>query len=175
MTMRTPYRLPTARLALIVALTLAAAGCSDGDESSSPPSPADTPVPTTPLPTAPGPTVPPGDPDLAGCKLVAGPIVLDGTLARVTGGIAGIDETTFLPASCAADPLPVQGADWAGIEVVEEATDCEDCADAMSGATSEPVEVAGELVPASEIDLAPGETLFGGDLVFVVTRIQPAP
>jgi hypothetical protein len=43
----------------------------------------------------------------------------------------------------------------------------------MSGATSEPVEVEGELAPVGEIDLAPGETLFAGDLVLVVSRIQP--
>ncbi len=66
------------------------------------------------------------------------------------------------------------GADWETIEVVESSTDCEDCADAMSGATSEPVEVTGEMVPADEVELAPGETLFAGDLVLVATRIQPA-
>jgi hypothetical protein len=99
--------------------------------------------------------------------------VLEGTLGRVTGGIAGIDETTLVAATCAADPIPVFGADWDGIPVVETSTDCEDCADAMSGVTSESVEVTGELIPAAEIELAPGETLAPGDLVLLVTRIQP--
>jgi hypothetical protein len=67
----------------------------------------------------------------------------------------------------------VVGVDWEAVEIVETETDCDDCADAMSGATSEPVEVEGALVPAGEIDLAPGETLAAGDLVLVVTRIRP--
>ncbi len=135
--------------------------------------PPDTPVPTTPLPTGPPPTTPPGGDDLVDCALAAGPVAFEGTLARVTGGIAGIDETTLAPSTCEAEPIPVLGADWETIGVVESSTDCEDCADAMSGATSEPVEVEGELVPAADVELAPGETVAAGDLVLVTNRIQP--
>ena len=153
--------LPLARLlpALGLCLALVTTGCGDSTETES-----------TPLP-APDEAAP--DP----CDLTAGPIVLEGTLGRVTGGVAGIDETTLVSSTCSADPIPVTGATGDEIQVVETSTDCEDCADAMSGATSEPVEVRGELRPAGEVmaELAPGATLAAGDLVLVATTVTPIP
>lgn len=167
MIVRTRIGLSHLSIAIALCLALAAAGCGDDSPVATPDT---TPV-TTSIPT------PPEDAGLDDCGLASGPIDMEGLLARVTGGIAGIDETTFVPSTCAADPIPVLGADWDGIEVVEAATDCEDCADAMSGATSEPVEVRGQLRPADEVmaELARGETLATGDLVLLATSITPIP
>lgn len=162
MIMRTFSPLPRLFAVLGLCLALAATGCGDSTSTADP-------VPTDSVPTTPPTTE---DPDLVACDLSPGPITIEGTLGRVTGGIAGIDESTFVPAACAADPIPTMGVDWDAVEIVETSTDCEDCADAMSGATSEPVEVEGELVPVDEVDLAPGETLFAGDLVLVVAHLQ---
>jgi hypothetical protein len=167
MIMRTPHALTRSFLAVGLCLVLATTGCGD-DASTAEPGPSS----SVPPPDSPPPTTPEG-PHLEPCHLAPGPIVIEGVLGRVTGGIAGIDQSTFVPAACAADPIPVVGVDWDAVEVVETETDCDDCADAMSGATSEPVEVEGELVPVDEVDVAPGETLFAGNLVLVATQIQP--
>jgi len=167
--MRTRLSIPQLLAALGLSLALTATGC-DGSTPSADPAPTSS-IPTDSVP--PRDSTTPAGPELEPCDLVPGPIVIGGVLGRVTGGFAGIDESTFVPAACAADPIPVVGVDWEAVEVVETETDCDDCADAMSGATSEPVAVEGELVPAGEIDLAPGEILFAGDLVLVVTHIQP--